>query len=154
MKSTLDRLISKAERLAEADDNDGAMFLATKLINEHPKEMKVWLLRSYLHGRSGDYDQAIADVTCAIRIDPEQPSIGKDEDAVEDCTKGLRLCDQYGNDYYREALHFMRAESLLRLGKKPQALADLTHVRDDYTLWTDRLRTKADLVADCKDLQL
>jgi hypothetical protein len=65
----------------------------------------------------------------------------------------LEVCERYKNDAYREELHFWRAEALLRLGKKQEALTDLAHVYDnDFASWTYKLRTKADLLADCSKL--
>jgi len=69
--------------------------------------------------------------------------------AIDDFTKGLELCDFHNNNYYRETLLFMRAEALARLGRTSEALADLAHVRDDFKIYTTRLRSKADIVADC-----
>jgi len=71
---------------------------------------------------------------------------------VDDFTMGLVLCDHYNNDYYREPLHFLRADGLLKLGKKRVALRDLEHVRADFSSWTYKLRTKAELLAECDEL--
>jgi len=163
MIETMRDLISRAEELAKAGQYDEAMSLATDLVDRYPGEMEVWSLRAYLHGRSRNYKDAIADVTRAIEINPVEPvlffdrgsdalAMGDDEAAVSDFTRGLELCDHYNNDYYRESLHFLRAEALVRLGKKEEALADLMYVREDLKSWTYKLRTKADLVADCHAL--
>ena len=44
------------------------------------------------------------------------------------------------------------AEVYVKLGKKKEALADLTFVREDLKSWTYKLRTKADLRAHCRAL--
>jgi tetratricopeptide (TPR) repeat protein len=163
MTATLDELISKAKELAKVHDEEGAMSLATELVQQYPQEMRVWSLRAYLHGLQGNYTEAVADLTRAIEINPAEPhyfysrgryrfGLSDNPAAIEDFSKGLDLCDRYKSDYYREELHFWRAEALLRLGKKHEALSDLAHVSDDFRSWTDKLRTKAELLADCARL--
>jgi len=163
MSLHLDHLISKAEHLARSGDNDEAMSLATDLTEQHPSEIKVWMLRAHLWTLKRDYTQAIADLTRAININGMEPSLFYDRgrhalalgdvlSAISDFSEGLRLCDGYNDDYYRGPLHFFRAEALLRLGRKHEALADLHHVREDFTTWTDKLRTKAELLAECSEL--
>ena len=160
MNPTLDSLISRAEKLARAGDKQGALSLANQLVAQHPDEMKVWSLRAYLHGRERDYAGAIADLSTAIRINPMEPSLfcnrGQDhlslgdyEATLIDCGKGLDLCDHYDNDYYRESLMCIRAEAFIGLGRRDEALADLAGVRDGLKFWTNRLRTKKEMVAEC-----
>jgi len=162
MTSNLDDFIAKAKQMAE-NDHTGALSLANELAEKNPNEMKVWILRGYLHELSDDYDEAVVDLTRAIEINPMEPrlfysrgryrfALSDDRLAIDDFTKGLELCDRYKKDDYREELFFWRAEALLRLGKKREALSDLAHVPGDYTSWTYKLRTKADLLADCSEL--
>lgn len=173
MTPSLDNLIAKAKELARKDEAEKAMALANELTTQHPDELRVWSLRAYLHGRSGNYAEAVADFTRAIEINAKEPELGLDKGiltavdllfnrgadsfalgnnqlAIDDFTKGLDLCDRYGSDDYRETLLFWRAEALLKLGKKREALSDITQVRDDFSFWTYKLRTKSDLLADCQ----
>jgi tetratricopeptide (TPR) repeat protein len=163
MSTNIDTLIAKAKELARKDDNQGAMLLANELIGKYPNEVRVWSLRGYLHSRNGNHIEAVSDLTCAIDIDGMDPylffsrgvdkfEIGDNQSAADDFTEGLDLCDRHRNDYYRETLLFWRAEALLRLGKKHEALLDLARVRDDFSFWTYKLRTKADLLNDCSRL--
>jgi tetratricopeptide (TPR) repeat protein len=132
-------------------------------VGRYPNEMEAWSLRAYLHARNHNYQEVVADVTRAIDVNALEPSLffyrgrydlvlGKEESAVTDFSRGLELCDRYNDDYYRESLHFFRAEAFVRLGRKREALADLAHVRNDYKMWIDKLRTKADLLAECCQL--
>jgi tetratricopeptide (TPR) repeat protein len=161
MSPDMSAIILKAKELARADDEVGAMLLADQLIAQHPEEMEAWLLRGYLYERQGNHALAAADLTCAIDLNSSEPhlfysrgrfrfQLGEDESAVEDFGSALELCDSLKNDYYREELHFWRAEALLRIGKKNQALKDLSMVSDRYQTWTYALRSKLDLVRDCK----
>jgi tetratricopeptide (TPR) repeat protein len=172
MTPNVDSLILKAKELARKDDFEGSMSLANELAERFLNETRVWSLRGYLHGRNRNYTQAVADLTRAIEINAEESTklgpdtgvltsvdlffnrgadrfaLGDDESAVDDFTRGLELCDQLNSDDYRETLHFWRAEALLRLGKKSEALSDLARVTDGFTFWTYKLRTKADLLTD------
>ena len=136
------------------------MSLADTLVARYPNEMEAWSLRGHLHARNHNYLEAIANVTRAIDVNLLEPSLffdrgryelalGKQESAAKDFSKGLELCDQHNDSYYRESLHFFRAEALIRLGRKREAVEDLAHVRADFKMWIDRLRSKADLLADC-----
>jgi tetratricopeptide (TPR) repeat protein len=152
-------LISRIRNIAGAGDEERAMALAADLVAQYPSDSRVWSLRSYLRGRVSDYTGAVADVTHAIELDPLETSyllsrgmdrlrLGDYLLAAEDFSRGLDLCDHHHDNYFREMLYFMRAEAFLMIGKKDQALTDLTHVRSDFRTWTYRLRTKADLIAD------
>ncbi len=161
MGATLGQEILRAKELARSGDADGAAQLADELIAAHSEEMQVWLLRGYLHERADNHVAATADLTRAIELNASEPhlfhtrgrhrfQLGDNEGAVEDFDSGLELCDRLENDYYREELHFWRAETLIRLGKIQRALQDLSRVHDDYRTWTHQLRTKGDLLKDCQ----
>ena len=139
------------------------MSLASDLTQQYPRETAVWSLRAYLHGLIRDHSKAIEDLTHAIEINGMEPKLFFDrgieelavqhnQAAADDFTTGLKLCDHYGDDYYREALHFLRAEALLGLARKQLAIADLQHVREDFKFWTFKLRTKSELVEACAKL--
>lgn len=160
MSNSIDDLIARADGLSRAKDRNGAMALANELVSQYPNEMKVWSLRAHLHALNHHYSEAVADLTRAIEINNMEPDfffnrgsysfrLGDNQSAIDDFTKGLALCDYHKDDYYRETLYFWRAETLLRLGRKQEAVADLSHIREDFSFWTDRLRTKADLLAEC-----
>ena len=155
MSSSLNSLVLKAKQLARAGDHEKAISLADELVGRYPNEMEAWSLRAYLHARNHNYQEAVADVTRAIDVNALEPSLffdrgrydlvlGREESAVTDFSRGLELCDRHNDDYYRESLDFFRAEAFVRLGRKREVLADLVFVRDDYKMWIDKLRSKAD----------
>jgi tetratricopeptide (TPR) repeat protein len=163
MSHMVDTTVAKAKKLVSEGDEYGAMVLANELIALHPNDLEAWLLRGYLHELKNDYSAAVADLTRAIELNPLEPHLfltrginqfaqKNDQAAVSDFTKGLELCDFHNNEYYRETLHFWRAEAFLRLGKKGETLFDLAAVRDDFSFWTYELRTKLDILADCRKL--
>lgn len=159
MNRSLDSSIKKVEERARAD-GAGALADATKLIEQHPGEPSAWSVRAYVQARAGNIVSALSDVTRAIELSPSEPVLFFDRGryhlrlknfalAIEDFDRGIALCDRLEDDYYRESFHFLRADALLRVGNKTAALADLAHVRDDFSLWTTELRTKQGLLSEC-----
>jgi tetratricopeptide (TPR) repeat protein len=156
----IDEMIADAKRLASRRDYDGAAVIAAKLTSEFPEELETWMLSAYIHDLKKEYESAISDYSKAIAIAPDEVHLWIDrgrsylqlrrpEEAIHDFTETIRLCDYYNWDYYRMDAYFTRAEAYLMTGMVAEALQDLDHVRDDYTMWTTKLQTKQGLVAEC-----
>lgn len=151
--------LKKIDDLAKDEDYSTALVEIQKLLEVHPNEAKIWATRAYVNGRKGDKVAAINDWTNAIKI-VEEPHyvyirgidffcLGKYQEAVVDFTRVIELCDFYKSDYYRMPAYFFRADSYQRLQEYDKARSDLGHVDDEFTTWTDRLRNKKDILADC-----
>jgi tetratricopeptide (TPR) repeat protein len=162
MDLDLRQAISKAEEQASSGHIEEALSIASELVLQHPGEIRAWSLRAHLQALMGDVAAAVSDVSNAIILNPAEPSLFFDrgrqrmrmadvDGAIEDFSKALELCDFHDNNYYRETLLFMRAEALAKLGRANDALADLAHVRDDFRIYTTKLRSRDDIVAECID---
>ena len=160
MTAGIEQLIADLEHRAKTDD-PSVLTEATKLVAEFPLEPKVWSLRAYIFARMGNIANAVSDLTRTIDLASPEPAhffdrgryrlnLGDAPGAAADFSRGIELCNEYGNDYYRESLHFMRAEALVKAGNRRGALADLKQVRDGFTLWTTELRSKEALLAECR----
>jgi tetratricopeptide (TPR) repeat protein len=156
MRSSLDNYISKARGLEDSGQAKEAMVLANELVGKYPDEMRAWALRAYLHTLARDYAKANSDLDSAIGINEADPylyfrrglnhlALGGWERAAEDFTRGLRLRDPA----YEKAFRFARAEALIGLGRKREAMEDLATLPEEHKMWTNRLRTKAELVSEC-----
>jgi tetratricopeptide (TPR) repeat protein len=156
MRSSVDEYISKARRLDDLGPAEEAMVLANELVGKYPDEMRAWALRAQLHTLARDYAKANSDLDSAIGINEADPylyflrglnhlALGGWETAAEDFTRGLRLRDPA----CEKAFRFARAEALIGLGRKREAMVDLATLPEGYKLWTNRLRTKAELVSEC-----
>lgn len=161
METILENKIERAKELARARDATAAARLADELTTSHPEDIRVWILRGHFNELFDDYAAAVKDLTRAMDLTSDEPHLfftrgryrfhlDDHEGALDDFASGLKLCDRLNNDYYREAFHFWRAESFIRLGKLHDALQDLSHVGDDQRWWTYKLRTKQDLLRDCR----
>jgi tetratricopeptide (TPR) repeat protein len=159
MSEPLDSLINDIEKLVRAKDPT-AVERAAQLAEQYPDAPKVWFLVAFVHSMNDDMDGAIAAMTRLVDIAPREPAVffdrgryeqrrGNLEAALADFTEGIALCEQLHAEYYLESLYFFRADVLVALGRKAEALADLAHVSDDCVLWTTELRTKAAILADC-----
>jgi tetratricopeptide (TPR) repeat protein len=71
----------------------------------------------------------------------------------EEVQKYLRLCLMRDRGYFRDTARFWRAEALLQLGRRKEALAELRDVPDDYEeLWflDYRSRSKSDILKELR----
>jgi tetratricopeptide (TPR) repeat protein len=161
MGSRLEDSIAKAKKMARDQNDSRAMDLANELLSQHPDDMRVWMLRGYLHELNEEYEQAKTDLTQAIGMNSLEPhlyysrgrfsyQLGELHEAVHDFSKALSLCDFHKNDYYRDELLFWRAATLLKLGDKQGSLDDLSKLPEDFTSCTDHPQTKQDLIAACR----
>jgi len=136
---------------------------AVRLTEQYPEESDAWKVLAYAHAKANKYSAAIAALSRAIEVNPQglalffergqkELTMGNYERAVADFSQGLVLCAELSADCCRTGPHFLRAEALVQVGKKVEALADLAHVPEDYEFWTIELRSKADLLALCADV--
>ncbi len=161
MKQQLEDAISKARELSRVGNKDAAISLANELLEQYPLEARVWFLRGSLYSLKKDYLAAIKDITEAICIHPESHfffnrgcyyfSIRQYTSAIEDFKQALSM-DNYNDESYRQYLFFWRAETLIKLNKKQEALLDIACIGEDFKTWTFALRSKSDLIADCEKL--
>jgi len=130
--------------------------MAAEAVRLYPGEKRAWSLRGFLGHLTNHHDLAIAAASQAIEIEPDDEylffnrgryylSAGRWQEAVSDFSRGVELCEAYE----RETFLFFRAEGLLQLGRREDALADLAGVPDDTRGWTFRFVRKPDLVAEC-----
>lgn len=161
MDAELTRNLEKIERLTRDEDYEQALRLANDLLRERPEEVTIWRAKSHIMALEGNYDAAIKDISNAIRIRPEEPDYfftrgrflfahGKYVEAIEDFTRTLELSEQQQSDLHVEAAHFFRADAYARLKLYDKAKADCGKIPDNAPMWTDRLRCKADILADCR----
>lgn len=155
--------IKSAAAVAREGRYDEAVSALEKLTTEVgncPEAAPIWASLAYVHKRKGDIHQALQHISTAISLLDKEPAhffkrgrylfeLGRYVESEADFTKVLQLCDQYQSDYYRSAAHFARADARLKQRKYTEAMEDLNHIPDDDAMWTDHLRTKAEMLAEC-----
>jgi tetratricopeptide (TPR) repeat protein len=160
MNANLKSKLQAISELARKEDYLEAIRRVDQLIMEYPAEPWTWKTRAYVNSRQGNENAAIADLTNAIERSDKEPDFyysrgvimfqeGRYREAVEDFTRVIYLSDLHEFLYYREEAYFFRADSYVRLKEFARAKDDCLHVRDGMRTWTDGLRTKADILADC-----
>jgi tetratricopeptide (TPR) repeat protein len=146
--------------LAAVHNYTEALRLLDDLAARHPREPQIWVERAYINGGQKDLEEAIADWSMAIELCDKEPhyfymrgieffGLRQYRKAISDFTRVIALCDFHDSDYYRGPAYFFRADAHLRLGEVEEAKSDCMHVRDDMSTWTDKIRTKADMLAEC-----
>jgi tetratricopeptide (TPR) repeat protein len=161
MSDLLDALIEDIENRVRSEDPT-AIERAAKLAERYPDEPEVWHLLAYAHARKDDMDGAILAMTRMMDVAPSEPETfysrgryelrrGNLKAALADFNEGIALSEQLQYTYYLNSLYFFRAEVLVKLGRKAEARADLAHLRDDFVMWTTKLRSKADILAECEE---
>jgi len=159
MSELLNSRINDIEKLVRAKDPT-AVERAAQLAEQYPDVPKVWRLLAFVHSMYHDRDGAVAAMTQMKEVSPPDPSIfffrgnyehrrGNLEAALADFTEGIELSNQLQDERYLSSLYFRRADVLVKLGRKAEALADLEHVEDDHTDWTTELRSKFALLTEC-----
>ncbi len=153
--------LREIEGLANAGNYTEALQRLDKLATSNPDDAKIWTTRAHINGHQRNYEEAVADWSKAIALCDKEPHyfymrgidlflLRKFESAVLDFTKVIELCDYYKSEYYREGAYFFRADAYLRLKEFEKGKSDCTHVSDEMQTWTDKLRCKADLLAECQ----
>jgi tetratricopeptide (TPR) repeat protein len=151
--------LQRIKDIATKENHAEALRLLDGLLRLDPQEHKTWAVRAFVNEHQGDKAAAINDWSQAILF-CEEPhyfymrginlfQLGRYKEAILDFSKVITLCDLYNSDYYRGPAYFFRADAHLRLGEFEKARLDCANVRDDMQTWTDKLRTKADILAEC-----
>lgn len=160
MNEHLKTELKKVDDLVGTEQYEAALNRLEELAARYPNESSIWRTRAYMNSHKGDAEAAIADVSKAIEMCDFEPDyyytrgilcfrVASYGDAVSDFTAVLKLCDAHNSNYYREGAHFFRADAYLRLKKYDSAIADCEQVRDGFRTWTDSLRTKESILAEC-----
>ena len=151
------------EKLVQSERYSEAWNRLDKLIVDNPQdEALIWATRAYAHSRGGNNEAAIADLSRSILLFNKEPhpyytrgiiylEIGEFTSAVSDFSAVIELCNHYKSDYYTESAYFLRADAYVRIKEFKKALADCAHVSDGFQTWTDKLRTKENILAECKN---
>lgn len=161
MKHEITSLCKSASELADAECYVRAREIVEKVIVCDPENPLVWNTRSYINACEGCFEDAVDDLSKSVLLCNHEPhpyftrgrlllKLGRFEEAIDDFNRVLELCDRYNSDYYRRTAYFFRADAYARTGKFSEALSDCDHIPDGTHIWTDRLRTKAEIVAECE----
>lgn len=155
---SIDHQISEIRRLDKEGKEDAALDLIKNLISEFPKESRLWSFQGTLYAKKKIYKEALRSLSKAITLSPEgifyfqrgryNLTLGNVSEAIIDFNYALST-DNYNDITFTQELYFHRAEALIKLKKKQEALSDIAHIPDGYQTWTSKLRSKADLLSEC-----
>jgi tetratricopeptide (TPR) repeat protein len=153
--------LGEIEKLTATGGHQEALRRLEQLAVKYPGDPRIWASRAFVLSHEGARASAVVDWSRAIELCSHEPhylymrgidlfACGRFQEAISDFTNVLKLCDRYKSDYYRAPAHFFRADAHVRLREFDEAVIDCAHVPDDMRTWTDRLRSKADILSDCR----
>jgi tetratricopeptide (TPR) repeat protein len=160
MNDHLKAEIKAIDEMARAARYVPARRRLAQLMEQYPGEASVFSCSAYVNSRSGNNAAALRDISAAIALSNLETDYhyvrGKlhfktacYDKAICDFTEVIRLCDLHKSDYYRENAYFFRADAYIRTKNYDHAKRDCEHVTDGFRTWTDRLRSKQELLAEC-----
>lgn len=160
MSDDIEQTILKIRELSRTESYAEALTIADGLAKSHPDKAEAWAARGHVNAMQGNYQEAVSDVSKAIGLSPDELdywftrgryffALRAYAEAVVDLTRTIELCDRHGLDYYRVPSYLLRADAHLRLKLYDKARADCAHVPDNVPMWTDSVRCKADILAEC-----
>ncbi len=157
---SLKHQLQALERLAESGRGMEALHSLDSLEKEHPEDASINASKAYVNALEGTYESALLEWTKAIAKCDKEPHffcmrgeiftrLGRYQEAVNDFTKVLDLCDLYASDYYKTPAYFRRADAFVRSGRYAEARRDCAFVPDGEVVWLDKRRTKEEILAEC-----
>lgn len=159
---SLDKKIDELWQLKEKGDHETALTLVKNLRSEYPDNDRLFFLEGTIYAREGNYKRAIECLDRAIALCPDKATLyfhrGEYNLCLDNILKSMEdfsdaiSKDNYNDITFTEILYFYRAETFIKLGRKQEALSDLSKIPENYQTWTFELRSKADLIADCNKL--
>lgn len=155
--------LERIRSIAQRGQKEAALELSQELLRTNADKAEAWALHASLHARNGNYIQALECASRAIALAPERATLyfqrarynldlNAPLDAIQDLNEALNK-DRYNEASFTAELYFHRAEAFITLGKKKEALADISRLDDGYQTWTFTLRSKSDLLKDCDKLE-
>jgi tetratricopeptide (TPR) repeat protein len=161
MNNSLEAILRESEQLCRQKAHTQALKILDEVLESEPQCYQAWAKRAYVHDAMGDLRNALEDISRTITICALEPAyydkrgrylfrLQRYWDAVADFTRVIELCDFHKSDYYRCPAYFARADAYIRLGEYEKASIDLASVPAGHRAWTDRLRTKQQLLEECQ----
>jgi tetratricopeptide (TPR) repeat protein len=163
MMDELMRSVAEVRQLTNAGRHDEAVVRAERLKEKFQSRFEPWELSAFLFAKKGFVQEAINEITEAIKFGPLEPhlffmrglyryQVGEYLLGEKDFSKVLQISDEDGSDYYKAPAFFGRAECRIKLGKAADALKDCNNIPEDMQAWMGRVRTKNDLLCDIQVL--
>lgn len=160
MKRNVDVELQRAKDLIGSRKFKDALKCLDDLAASNASEHKVWAVRAHANAQQGDFQAAHSDWSRAISLHGDEPhylymrgielfKVARYREAVEDFTRVIDLCSRYRSSYYLEPAYFFRADAFARLKEFERARSDCEQIASEVRIWTDQLRTKADILALC-----
>jgi tetratricopeptide (TPR) repeat protein len=154
--------IARIQRLVRSGRTQEASVLAARLVLDYAGEPRAWRERAFVRAMQGHHAASIRDMSKAIALNEfslldalfsrgvSSFKLRRYRLAVADFSRAIALGDIFKMKCHRIQAHFFRAECYVRLKHFKEARQDCEHVPAQYQTWTYRLRSRSELLADCR----
>ena len=157
---SIDDKIERVLLLSQEGKTEEALILCENLIKGYPLNAQLWFLKSSVHSSRKDYNEALGNIRKAIEIAPEEAVYSYNKgiynfeanfflESIDDFDAALRKSNK-GDDTLTQYIYFYRAEALIKLDRKKEALKDVVRIPDGFQIWTFGLRKKEDLMREAQ----
>ena len=137
-----------------------AVELAKAAVEQDSTSAESWGVLSHAYEITGDIESAIQAANHSVDLAPEEPAyrfhrgwlhllVDCAQDAFDDMKEVLTRSQSLGNDYYAEMAAFLAAESLRRMHRYGEAMAQCSSVREDFSVYVGMPLSKDSLVKAC-----
>ncbi|QYU67773.1 hypothetical protein J4558_23270 [Leptolyngbya sp. 15MV] len=133
--------------LIESKNFDSALTICEQFISDNPESFEGYRKRAYLYSRSNEFENAISDISEAIRLNPMNSTYyffrgwwkiesGDFVGGETDVTVAIDL-DRDSN-LLSDTAYFFRSLARVELGRNEDAIADLRNVESDFMIHLKR----------------
>lgn len=155
----LEQQLEQVNHLRDKHDYEEAWNLTNRLCNQHPDNPQCWRAASYLASHQNDPNTAVATITKAISLLPDEPSLyfkrsrdhlesGSYLKALSDADRVVELSLEQNSTYYLDTALFYKAEALFRLGQLIEAKKLALRLPAGTGHWLgNEMRTREDILS-------
>ena len=159
----IEKLQRQAYDLAKKGDYKSALALCDWLVEDASTRVAGLRERSAVREHQGEMERAIEDLEAVISAGVDEPAdmhaLGmlylqgeRDYEADQVLARGIEICARENAHYYLNSCRLLRAEALLRVGRKDIALAELRALPPEYSAYVygSGLRTREAMMEEAE----
>jgi tetratricopeptide (TPR) repeat protein len=155
--NSFDHLVARISMLTQNGEYRDALVVAIQLVDRHPGQPKAWSKRAHVYAQLEQWQQATHDIGIAIEIEPTAIEYwykrgtysfasGNEPAAIPDFGRVIEMSLKSGQTFFLNSAKLYLADACIRQRRYSEARRLCQQLPDDYQGWTDRLRTRDQLL--------